>query len=137
MALFAWKTEYSVEVNTFDAHHRRLIELMNIVHDAIAAGKHQSVIGKILRELNDYTYYHFESEEKLMQTHRFPEYSQHKLQHDNFVAKVRECISRYEDGSLNLTLELLSFLTNWLKTHIMEADKKITQFLKSSDITFN
>lgn len=137
MALFTWKIEYSVGVNTFDAHHRMLIELMNIVHDAVAVGKHQSVMGKILRELNDYTNYHFESEERLMQAHRYPEYSQHKLQHDSFVAKVRECISKYKDGSLNLILELLNFLTNWLKTHIMDADKKITQFLRDKNIALN
>lgn len=99
MALFKWNDDLSVKVASFDTHHKRLIDLINELHDSMLVGKHQTVIGKNLKELLDYTRYHFENEERLMLAHKYADYGQHKLQHDNFVAKVRECISKYESES--------------------------------------
>lgn len=128
MALINWKNEFSVSVKSFDDHHKRLIALINELHEAMLAGKHQSVIGRILGELSSYTKYHFGEEEKQMLAHKFPGYAEHKDQHDKFVKKVTDCIRDYNSGKLTITLDIMNFLRDWLKSHILGTDKKYSEF---------
>ncbi|MBI1910689.1 MAG: hemerythrin family protein [Deltaproteobacteria bacterium] len=134
MVLFQWKNDYSVNVRQFDNHHKKLIDLINSLHDSMLTGKHQIVIGKILKDLLDYTRYHFGEEEKLMINHKFSGYAEHKSQHDKFVAKVCECIQRYESGALTMTIDLMNFLRDWLKSHILGTDKKYSEFFNSKNV---
>ncbi|MCC6132451.1 MAG: hemerythrin, partial [Acidobacteria bacterium] len=57
MSLITWSDELSVGVSAFDNQHKRLVALINELHDAMSAGKGSKVLGKILSELADYTVY--------------------------------------------------------------------------------
>jgi len=134
MALFEWKGEFSVSVKKFDDHHRKLVGLINELHDSMLAGKQQSVIGKTLNSLADYTKYHFAEEEKLMVAYRYPGLVEHRAQHDAFVGKVKDCIEKYESGRLAISLEVMNFLRDWLKGHILTTDKKYTAFFAEKNV---
>lgn len=47
-------------------------------------------IHKLLKELHDYTVYHFETEEELMERHDFIGLGSHRFQHKIFVKKLEE-----------------------------------------------
>ena len=134
MALIQWKEDFTVQVKAFDTHHKRLIDLINGLHDSMLTGKHQETLGKTLKELHDYTRYHFGEEERLMTQHGFEGYRAHKLQHDNFVAKVQECIRKYETGRLTMTIDIMNFLRDWLKDHIFGTDKRYSGFFGSRGV---
>lgn len=134
MALFEWKGEFSVSVPKFDDHHKKLINLINELHEAMLKGKQQGVIGKILNSLADYTKYHFAEEEKLMVAYKYPGLVEHRAQHDAFVDKVRDCITKYETGKLAISLEVMNFLRDWLKGHILQTDKKYTAFFAEKKV---
>lgn len=134
MALFTWKDEYSVKVVKFDEHHKELVSLMNDLHDAMLKGKQQAIIGSTLKALADYTKYHFSEEEKLMVAYAYPGLAEHKAQHDAFVEKVRDSIAKFEAGKLALSIEVMNFLRDWLKGHILQTDKKYTEFFNSKKV---
>lgn len=134
MALFNWKDEFSVKVTKFDEHHKKLIGLINELHEAMLKGQQQAVIGKTLKSLADYTKYHFGEEEKMMTGYGYPGLQEHKAQHDAFVEKVRHSIAQYEAGKLALSIEVMNFLRDWLKGHIMQTDKKYTAFFSSKKV---
>ncbi|CAG1000592.1 Bacteriohemerythrin [Methylophilaceae bacterium] len=134
MALFEWKSEFSVSVTKFDDHHKKLINLINELHEAMLKGKQHSVIGKILNALADYTKYHFAEEEKLMVAYKYPGLVEHRAQHDAFVEKVADCIKKYEEGKLAISLEVMNFLRDWLKGHILSTDKKYTAFFAANKV---
>ncbi len=134
MALFSWKDEFSVSVKKFDDHHKKLIGLINELHDSMLTGKQQAVIGKILNSLADYTKYHFAEEEKLMVAYGYPGLVEHRAQHEAFVGKVADCIEKYESGRLAISLEVMNFLRDWLKGHILTTDKKYTAFFAANKV---
>jgi hemerythrin len=72
MALLTWNESYSVKVKQCDDDHKKLFSSLNALHEAMMAGKGADAVRQTLKELADYTRYHFASEESLMQKTSYP-----------------------------------------------------------------
>ena len=46
------------------------------------------------------------------------------------MAKVKSFQADFEKGKATVTMELMDFLTDWLKSHIMKTDMAYVPFLK-------
>jgi len=135
MPLLEWSDDYSVGVGELDAHHRKLLDLLNKLHDAMLSGKAKSVIGEILRELTDYTVYHFQEEEKLMEKVEYSELEEHKKAHRKFIVSVGEYNILADKGlEAFLSSGISNFLGDWLKTHIGGMDKKYQKEMNAGGI---
>ena len=131
MALITWSDTYSVQVSQFDDQHKKLIEMVNDLHDSMKVGKGKEALGKILKSLIQYTAMHFSSEERLMKQHNYPDYEQHKKEHNQLVMKVQDVQKKYLEGSAILSQEVMNFLKEWLRNHIQGEDKKYGIFFNS------
>ncbi len=129
-----WTEMLNVNVAMLNNHHKTLIALINELDDAMLTGKTRGVMGKTLQSLCDYTKYHFGEEERLMLANSYYGYTSHKKKHDIFITKVGECIEKYEDGKITVSIELMNFLRDWLKTHIMGTDKRYSQFFNDRGV---
>ena len=134
MALFTWSDEYSVKMKVFDGHHRKLMELLNDLYDAMRRGKGPDAVGVVLKSLIEYTRVHFSAEQYLMITHGYPGYEAHKAEHDALVRKVEELTDQHARG-IAVTVEVFQFLKDWLTTHIKETDRKYSSFFNSKGIS--
>lgn len=124
MSLINWNDSLSTGIKEVDDQHRMLIDLMNALFEAMKKGQGKQVVGTILQELADYTVYHFGTEESLFRKYSYPGAEQHKAEHDAFVNKVIDFQDAYLQGRKLITVEVLDFLTEWLKAHIQLEDKK-------------
>ena len=131
MALLNWSDDLSVKVNGIDNQHKMLVNLINDLHNAMKDGKGKEKLGTILNELISYTKYHFSAEEKLMQKKNYPDYQQHKREHEAFTKKVEEFNNQFVAGSLFISNEVLLFLKDWLVGHIKVTDKKYSPYLSA------
>jgi hemerythrin len=123
MAVISWNDSLSVGVLAFDNQHRRLIAIINKLHDAMKDGRGKEVLDGIMLELVDYTVYHFLAEEKMFIDTGYPDYVAHKREHDAFTARVKAARGSATNAT---TLATLSQLTDWLRHHIMGVDRKYT-----------
>jgi hemerythrin len=131
MSLFEWRPEYSLGHDGIDAQHQRLFALANDLHTAMTQGRGKGALSEMLGKLVEYTKTHFASEERLMQTHHYPDYPAHKAAHDALTARVLAFQRDFAAGRVGMTIELLQFLKDWLGTHIGETDRRVAKFLKS------
>ena len=131
MSMFQWKPEYSVDHSEIDGQHKRLFQLADELGTAMARGKGNAAMSTILASLIDYTKRHFATEERLMQTHRYPEYAAHKKQHDDLTQKVVDLQHSFAAGRTSMTIEVLQFLKDWLVNHIGKSDQKIAAYLNA------
>ena len=132
MSLIPWSDDLSVGIHEIDDQHRKLIGLINDLHDAMKSGQAKQALEKTLSELADYAVYHFQVEEKYMEKFRYPEFPSHKLAHTAFVKKVAAFQADYKSGKLGLSLDLMHFLRDWLTTHIKGTDRQYAAlFLKN------
>lgn len=135
MALIVWNDNLSVHVAEIDQQHKKLIAMINELHEAMKAGKAKEVIARIVNNLIDYTASHFKTEEKYFAQFAYPETDDHKKEHAAFVEKVTAFKARCEAQGVSLTLDVLNFLSDWLKNHIMGTDKKYSQFFNENGLT--
>lgn len=134
MKYIEWKETYSVNVKEIDEQHKKLIGMINELHEAMKAGKGKDAVSDILKEMIDYAATHFGTEEKYMGDFHYPGYTQHKTEHDAFVLKVLDFQEKYNRGSLALTFELMDFLENWLLKHIQGTDKAYGPFFNKKGL---
>lgn len=134
MALISWTDRLLTNVKACDDQHKRLVSLVNDLHDAMTAGKGKDVLGKILGELVSYTDYHFKTEEQLFDRYSYPDAPKHKKEHQELTRKAKELKTRFEKGEVTISIEVMNFLSNWLKDHIMGSDKKYGPFLNDKGV---
>ena len=132
--LFAWNDTYSVQIGIIDMQHKNLVGLVNELHGAMMKGHGKDKLGQILSKLIKYTEMHFGTEEKLMQSHGYPEYSAHKAEHDHLTHTVADLQRKFQANEVGLTVEVMDFLKDWLGKHIMGSDKRYAPFLNSKGV---
>jgi hemerythrin len=129
MAFFDWSEKYSVGVPSIDGQHKRLIEIINSLYDAMRAGHGEFALGKTLDDLVDYTKTHFRFEENLLQTKNYPDLAAHKKVHEGLTAQVMDLVKQYKAGKATLSIQTGTFLKNWLGNHILNTDMKYSAHL--------
>lgn len=135
MPLMTWNDKMSVGVSMLDTDHKKLVEMLNELYDAVQNGKGKDSLGNILDGLIDYTKIHFAHEEKLFAQTNYPESAVHKKEHDDLTSQVVQVQKKYKSGATGtLSLEVLNFLKNWLVNHIGGEDKKYGPYLNSKGI---
>jgi len=131
-----WKETYSVGIETFDNHHRKLFELINGLSKISDSGEAESdVVSKTLKELLEYTKYHFTEEERVLGEFGHPDLAIQKEEHEFFANKVKGYCSYYLAGSEPLAADVVEFLHEWLANHIMEKDQHYKTLLKSKGVS--
>ena len=135
MALFVWTNDFSVNVKEIDEQHKKLIGMINDLHAAMLSGKAKEVIGPILNGLVDYTKSHFATEEQLMTKHQYTGYLSLKAAHDALTKQVMDLKTKFSEGKSLITMDIMTFLKDWLTKHIQETDKKYTSFFNGKGIS--
>ena len=135
MVFIEWVESYSVNIKEIDDQHKKLIEILNRVHDAMKAGQGKKAISGALSELIDYTSYHFKTEENLFQQYGYPDLIKHTEEHDELTRKAIDLKASFDKGRLINNIEIIIFLKDWLNTHILDTDKKYSEFLNSKGVT--
>ena len=129
MAIAVWSKQLSVGFSRIDTDHQKLFDLINKLSEAMGAGKGRAVLKDIFGALTQYTITHFAMEEGLMQQHRYDHYAEHRQQHVALVLKLKDLQKRLAQPDPLLTVELMEFLSNWLRDHIGKYDSRLGQFL--------
>jgi len=135
MSLMEWSDRLSVGVAQFDDEHKRLIVLINDLFDAVQAGRGRDALGRTLDELIDYTKTHFSHEEHLLKKFADPNFEAHKKEHEALAKQVVDIQRKYHAGATAmLSMEVMSFLKNWLVKHIQGTDKLYTALLHDNGV---
>jgi hemerythrin len=132
MTFFNWHENLSVGNKFIDGDHRHLIDLVNQLYDAIDKGRAESVAGRVLDELIQYTKEHFKREEAVMQRIDYAEFSAHKAEHENLTQQVIALREKFQRCEQDRATELLVFLYDLLFNHIIEVDKKLANAIQAS-----
>ena len=124
MSFLPWKDSMSVGHPAIDKDHRMLIQYLNEMHEAMSTGKGKTVVGTILNRLVLYTKEHFGREELVWKAGHYVDFEKHKKEHADLLKTVSDFKTKYDAGTVTLSVDIMNFLRDWLKTHILKSDKE-------------
>lgn len=134
MPVIQWNPAFSVNISNIDNQHKKIVELINNLHDQMKEGKGKESISTILNDLTVYTAHHFKTEEDLFHQFNYPDSEAHILEHKNLVQQVMQFKSDFANGRTVLTNDVMNFLKDWLSRHIAGSDKSYSAFLNSRGV---
>ena len=135
MSLIQWDSKFNVGVRTLDGQHQQLINIINELHEAMCKGHAKEVQTALLQRLSRYAAEHLNTEEKMLSSNGYPNFAQHKAQHDNYISKMREFEQKVGTGHVSLAITLLPFLKDWWTGHILKTDQQYTVFFKQKGVS--
>lgn len=135
---FGWKDAYSVNVGEIDKQHKKLFEIGGKISDLVLANDefdHFDEIMAILEELKEYTIYHFDYEEKLMEKYGFEESDSHKFEHLFLVKKLQKLQDKdFDLNQKDAVVNLITFISDWIAGHILKTDMKYKECFNSNGL---
>lgn len=134
--MIAWREAYNIGVDRIDHQHQELIRTLNDFMDACIQQKGKDKVMETLAFLKKYSREHFQNEEALMLEYSYPEYADHKDEHDDFIRIILEFENDVLLKGPNFlsTVHLNRILMDWLTRHICHSDAKIAAFLSENKL---
>jgi hemerythrin len=121
-------------VQEIDLQHQKLIGMINELNEAMKSRKGKESLGKIINTLISYTATHFKQEEQYFDRFGYPDSENHKKGYVAFVKKVTDFKKGFEKNDLTVTMEVMNFLSDWLRNHIKGTDKKYSKFFNEKGL---
>lgn len=135
MELVQWDSSYSVKVHRYDEDHKKLFAMINTLHESMLAGTSKEKIQQIVKQLADYTKYHFSAEEAQLEKAKYPGVNAHRAEHQVFVKRVEQFQGELAIGNANISVSLSMFLNDWLANHIRQTDQRYSSYLNEHGVS--
>ena len=134
MPLITWGPKLEIGIGIIDSQHRRLVDLINELHEAIQEGRGADLVGKTLNGLIDYTHTHFTTEQELLKEHNYEDYKLHCREHRIFTDQIEIYRDRLDAGSLRISADVMEYMRGWMLTHIGSSDRAYMKTLKDAGV---
>jgi len=129
-----WSEKHSMGVKEIDDQHKAFIETLNNLYSAVNSGKLKDELEKILVGLVNYASNHFATEEKYFDLYQYENAAEHKEEHRKLKAKVADFYEKLQKGEMDITLDLLDFLEDWLVDHLEKQDWKYKECFRKNGL---
>jgi hemerythrin-like metal-binding protein len=119
-------------VPELDREHLELVRQLDELGLAMKKGRGRETLARLLAFLRRHVDKHFRDEEELMVARGYPEYPEHRAQHDLFRSRLAEQEQRFARRPQDraLVLEVHGWVMRWLAEHTISADGRLGDFLR-------
>lgn len=66
---------------------------------------------------------------------KYPDFHNHKKEHDAFIFKVAKVQEDFQSGKLTFSVEISKFLKDWFSNHIMGTDKQYSSLFNEKGLS--
>lgn len=132
MSIMQWSAALDIGVEEMNAEHRDILDAMNAIHDAHAAGVRGEKINALVKRLGDICVSHFRDEEALMQRIGYPGLEGHQYMHKKLLARYGDLAGEIASAGGAANEDFFTFLQFWLSSHIQGIDVKYAEHKRSA-----
>lgn len=125
---FTWTSDLLIDGGPIDNDHKALIDIGNRVYQLSHPNEQSDELRTAIRELYDYTKYHFKREEAFMTKVDYPNWREHFQKHRRIVENMNHILVQSHNMKevLDNFVELMNI---WIMDHIQQEDRKLGKFL--------
>lgn len=114
MSGFPWSEDYETGNWVIDTQHRRLLELADLLAEALEKSRADDVVYEAMTALEGYTRYHFAEEEAFFAAIKAPSLAKHRRMHSSLALDVESMrfnlVSRHPGVGAQLARWVMSCL---------------------------
>jgi diguanylate cyclase (GGDEF)-like protein/hemerythrin-like metal-binding protein/PAS domain S-box-containing protein len=131
--VFIWDSQFETGLAEVDRQHRNLVRLINELGRILATETRVDAfihaLFDVFDELVSYAEYHFRFEEDLMGQFHYDHQHElaHKQAHTEFVSKITEARAAATERPVQVSGNMLTYLSKWLLTHIVGTDMRMAK----------
>lgn len=125
MNLLEWRDEFRIGIPEVDFEHQELIALINALHERLVDPGRGGTVGEFLGELHSQISAHFALEERVMRSRRYPEFDDHKQDHERLLDEIRDIMDGYELHGRYDAEALSAALGTWFSEHFRTRDARL------------
>jgi hemerythrin-like metal-binding protein len=119
---FPWSESYETGNWVIDAQHRHLLELADLLAEAMDAGKTDSVVDEAMAALEGYTRYHFAEEEAFFAAIQAPSLAKHRRMHASLTLDVESMRFNLVSRHPGVAAQLARWVLTCLVPHMQNDD---------------
>jgi len=130
--IVVWDKKYATGIECIDMQHKELVELCNKLHQATLGDKNtlEGVFTEAMHKMVDYVKFHFNSELILLQRINYPQFNEHKKEHEELIVKIIEAAKDYSEGKKFVAYKFVRILRDWVFGHIAFYDKQYASYVR-------
>jgi hemerythrin-like metal-binding protein len=129
MAFMEWDESFSIGIAIIDRQHKEIIGLIDRLYGCLKVGDSDARIEGLLKELIELSEVHFKTEEDLFAKFKYSLILEHSVEHMRFKMIAMKFHQDFIDKKIGAPLQILDFLTVWLKDHILGKDRAYAAYL--------
>jgi len=129
MSNISWTPNLEVGDSEIDHHHQELFKLVSMMDSAIAENSNDA-LEKIVLFLEHYVVDHFDAEEALMQSTKYPDYEFHKGEHAIFKARIQNIRTDFEKKDTPKVMYNVRLFVDKMIEHIQTVDVRMAGLAK-------
>jgi hemerythrin-like metal-binding protein len=130
MTLLQWRDEYRIGIAEVDHEHQELIGLINDLHATLGVDRTSGRIEEFLGEIHARISAHFALEEKDMQARWYPEFNQHKADHERLLDEIRDLMDEQSESGVLDEEDFSRRLAAWFGDHFRTYDARLHTFMR-------
>ncbi|WP_346352938.1 hemerythrin domain-containing protein [Azotosporobacter soli] len=130
MGLLEWRKEYVLGIESIDEEHERLFKEVSALARALLNDPKEKTLNSIPAEMASDLLQkikeHYQHEESWMQEKEFPDYEEHRREHERSLTELTTVLQ--EQAENRLCGIVLAQVVEKLDRHVLEFDKKLGEY---------
>ena len=128
-SIVKWDNKYTTGIELIDTQHKELVALTNMLFRACLSGQEDSVFRETMTRMVAYVRFHFETEQQMLEGLGYPDYLNHKQQHDSMIKTILDAAKDYKEGKQFVPNKFVRALKDWIFGHIAIFDKAYAVYI--------
>jgi hemerythrin len=123
--IVVWDNKYATRIEKIDSQHKHLFDLTNRLYNACFDNDDvlETKFKEAMKQMVEYVRFHFDAEQKFLKAIGYPDYQNHKKQHDSLVQDILVAVKDYQEGKKHIPNNFVRTLKDWILSHIAFYDK--------------
>jgi hemerythrin len=129
--IVVWDEKYAIGIQLIDDQHKELFSLTNELFRACLDREVilKEVFKETMERMVNYVRFHFGAEQELLQRVKYPDFPEHKKQHEELVREILESVKEYNEGKKLVPNQFVRTLRDWILSHIAHYDKLYAHYI--------
>lgn len=136
MEIKPWEDKLNTGIPLIDIQHKTLFDLINYFY-LMEEDLDEEKVEFILKSIENYTLYHFSTEEKFFEKCNYDKKETHVIKHQEFTSLIEEIKNLTKETKFHLIKGILFSFNLWMDKHIsiedMDYVEQLKDFLKSGN----